>query len=211
MVQKEFCSCFAAAGILVVLSIILPVLPVAAQTDSSPAHSAEPPDAISEAAEESPARCRIHLRFGSLLNEDVLVEEKRIQGSNLSIREEDGIFYGFAYGQSTRFRIEDGRVSGSISELGLMLNVRIEGPFSEVSGLIEATRVSARVSENAILVKGPGAGLSLKLQRGNHLSGSFVAGSQIGTADFTSFGCNLETIRKRPELIVILLLLWMAR
>lgn len=175
--------------------------------------SPEVPASLAEIEQEPDGtqRCRVHLRFGSLLNEDVLVTEKRIQGSSLSIQEEDGIFYGFAYGQSTRFRIEDGRVSGSISELGLMLNVRVEGPFTEVSGLIEATRVSARVSENAILVKGPGAGLSLKLQRGNHLSGSFVSGSQIGTADFTSFGCNIESIRKRPELIVILLLLWMAR
>ncbi len=208
MVQKVFCNFFSTAIVFVFLSI---ALSVAAQTNSSSPPSEEPPGAISDSAEKTPARCRIHLRFGSLLNEDVLVDEKRIQGSNLSIQEEDGIFYGFAYGQSTRFRIEDGRVSGSISELGLMLNVRIEGPFSEVSGLIEATRVSARVSENSILVKGPGAGLSLKLQRGNHLSGSFVSGSQVGTADFTSFGCNLETLRKRPELIVILLLLWMAR
>jgi hypothetical protein len=192
---------------------IFGVLPAAAQTQpasTSPA-SNEPPASVTDAVKDDVQRCRVHLRFGSLLNEDVLIKEKMIQGSNLSIQEEDGIFYGFAYGQSTRFRIDDGRVSGSISELGLMLNVLVEGPFTEVSGLIEATRVSARVSDNAISVKGPGAGLALKLQRGNHLSGSFVSGSQIGSAEFTSFGCNLDFIRKRPELIVILLLLWMAR
>lgn len=183
--------------------------PAAQPAPASPPE--DPPAGVADAAQQDPSRCRIHFRFGSLVNQDVLVTDRRIQGSDISIQEEDGVYYGFAYGQSTRFRIEDGRVSGSISELGLMLNVRVEGPFTEVSGLIEAARVSARVSEKSLSAKGPGAGLSLKLQRGNHLSGSFVAGSQLGSADFTTFGCDLESFRKRPELIVVLLLLWMAR
>jgi hypothetical protein len=140
----------------------------------------------------------------------VEIKEKRIQGADYNLHIEDEIVYGFMSGNTTRFRMDEGHISGTAGGHDLMLNVWDKQTTTRVTGLVGGARMTASVSDHRILVKGNHGSLLLNRDRGNHLSGRLALSGMIETAHLTTYGCGLGTFRERPELIVVLFMWWLG-
>ena len=192
-----------------------PALPVAAllavvllATVPARGHERRPPAGVTE--ELAAPVCAVRLQFGYRVSQHVEIEDDRVKGADYNLHIDGAITYGFISGHPTRFRIEGKHISGNAGGKDLMLNVKRDEVSTTVTGLVGGLRVVATVSEHRVTVKAPHGTLYLSRDRGNHLSGRMGLSTDLAPAHLTSYGCGLETIRKRPELIVVLFMWWLG-
>jgi hypothetical protein len=86
-----------------------------------------------------------------------------------------------------------------------------------VAGLVGSRHVIAELTDSKVTVTAAAsslintsASLILTRQRGQRLTGHMVVGSDLGSASMVTFGCDLEAIRARPDLIVTLFMWWLG-
>jgi len=180
--------------------------------------SAGPPAGVEE---KKPAAefCRVHLDFGQLAFEEVKIDKDalKVTGPDFNLQREGDVVYGFMLSKPTRFRVKADSISGTAAGMDLMLHVKRQALSTEVSGLVGIRRVVARVSGNKVSVAAAGssrvastAHLSLTRSSGNLLKGQIGLGAGMSAAGMVTFGCDLDFIRERPELIVILFMWWLG-
>lgn len=186
----------------------LPLLLLGALVAPASAGDEPPPAQVTEKL--PPPVCAVRLQFGYRITQHVEIEDDRVKGADYNLHIEDHVTYGFVSGHPTRFRLEDKHISGNAGGKDLMLNVARTETSTVVSGLVGGQRVVATVSAHRVTVKAHHGTLYLSRDRGNHLSGRMGLSTDLAPAHLTTYGCGLASIRKRPELIVVLFMWWLG-
>ncbi|HUT99955.1 MAG TPA: hypothetical protein VM425_00795 [Myxococcota bacterium] len=209
------------AGRAYLLIIFLPACLLSFSALGSDLKSPPPAGQPAGIEEKQPAAefCRVHLDFGQLAFEEVKIDKDalKVTGPDFNLQREGDVVYGFMLSKPTRFRVKADSISGTAAGMDLMLHVKREALSTEVSGLVGIRRVVARVSGNKVSVAAAGssqvastAHLSLTRSSGNLLKGQIGLGAGMSAAGMVTFGCDLDFIRERPELIVILFMWWLG-
>ncbi|RLB59720.1 MAG: hypothetical protein DRI34_00865 [Deltaproteobacteria bacterium] len=197
---------------IIVLAAVLP----GSGARAANGHDGGSPPALVEEKPE-PARCLVSMQFGFLVDQQVTITPGRVKGPDFNLRREGDTYYGFILSRPTRFRVKPGEISGTACGMDLMLHVFDRGRVTEITGLVGARRVRARISDQRVTVDAgastmveSSAHLALVRERGNRLSGQFGQGSQLAPARLVTAGCDLDYLRRRPGLVVILFLWWLG-
>lgn len=192
----------------VAVSLVAALLAAASPIAPARAEERPPPSGVRE--EHAAPVCAVRLQFGYRVSQHVEIEYDRVKGADYNLHIDGAITYGFISGHPTRFRLEGKHISGNAGGKDLMLNVERDEVSTTVTGLVGGLRVVATVSEHRVTVKAPHGTLYLSRDRGNHLSGRMGLSTDLAPAHLTTYGCGLESIRKRPELIVVLFMWWLG-
>jgi hypothetical protein len=163
--------------------------------------------------------CKVHLDFGLKAFEEVKIDKVtlKVNGPDFNLQREGDIVYGFMLSKPTRFHIKADSISGTAAGMDLMLHVKRQDLATEVSGLVGIRRVTVKVSGDKVSVSAAGssqvsstAHLSLTSVSKNQLKGQIGLGAGMSSASMTTIGCDLDYIRERPALIVILFMWWLG-
>jgi hypothetical protein len=151
------------------------------------------------------------LNIGWFARQDVSVKPGRVLGPDFNLHIEDNVIYGFIRGKTTRFKVGQDDVSGSLAEFDLMLHIDKSDLKTVVRGLVGTQRVVAKVSDEQITVSSVASSLSVSKVRAGYFRGHVGGGgAKIQFADMTLSGCDLTILRDRPGLIVALFMAWLG-
>jgi hypothetical protein len=162
-------------------------------------------------------RCDISLSIGWFARQDVSVKPGRVVGPDFNLHIEDDIVYGFIRGKVTRFKVKPDHISGSAAGFDLMLHINKSDRVTEIRGLVGSRRVVAQVSDKKVSVSAAASSvvtssssLSVLEVRAGYFRGHVGGGSELQFAEMTLKGCDLNVLKNRPDLIVVLFMCWLG-
>jgi len=161
-------------------------------------------------------RCQVRLDLGSAGGQQITISGDRVKGPDFNVSREGEVYFGFTREKTTRFKLSDDSLSGTVAGMDLMLHVNFSDRCTEVSGLVGIRRVKAEVCPDRVTVQASGS-LQVASSTNLHLSGGqgvlrgqFGQGAEIAAAKLELSGCKLEDIAARPALIVLVFLWWLG-
>ena len=192
-----------------IICVLLLIFPMAALAGEEPAAK------VKEVGEAG--RCDISMNIGWFARQDVSVKPGRVIGPDFNLHIEDDIIYGFIRGKVTRFKVKGDGISGSAAGFDLMLHLSKSDTQTEIRGLVGSRRVVAKVSDEKISVSAAASSdiissssLSVSKVRAGYFRGHVGGGSELQLAEMSLKGCDLSTLRDRPDLIVALFMAWLG-
>jgi hypothetical protein len=202
-----FCQKCANKSLMKRYLLLVLLISAAAKTENAP------PLAEEKGALE---RCQVHLDLGSAGGQQITISGDRVKGPDFNVSREGEVYFGFTREKTTRFKLSDDGLSGTVAGMDLMLHVTFTDRCTAVSGLVGIRRVKAEVCPDAVTVQASG---SLQVASSSHLHlsgglgvlrGQFGQGANISAAKLELSGCKLEDIAARPALIVLVFLWWLG-
>ena len=171
-----------------------------------------PPNPAGEvkAKDNEKPECKIRMEFGRREFQDVEVKKKKILGAQFNLTREGNVLFGFVLSKATRLKINKDSITGSFAEMDISLSIKEEGPRTKIFGLLNEHRLTIVLSDSKVEVNTFNSHLGLGLSRGNRLKGQIGSGANISGASLVTFGCDLEYIRERPGLALVIFLWWLV-